>query len=86
MGDGADFSVNNDPRMTVREKRALFGAPSRVAPQEDSCPSSVAGMGFFVFQEGLHDEKDPRKTMAAVRAEQEEKKTVCHEHRKEKTP
>ena len=50
MGDGADFSVNNDPRMSVREKRARFekGASSRVAPQEASCPSSSVGMGFFV--------------------------------------
>jgi hypothetical protein len=84
MGDGADFFVNNDPRMTVREKRARFLAPSRVAPQEDSCPSSVAGMGFLFFQEGLHDEKDPRKTMAAVGVQQQGKKPVCHEHRKEK--
>ena len=49
MQDGAAFSVNNKPHMSVCEKWARMYAPSRVAPQEESCPSSIAVGRFFVF-------------------------------------
>ena len=73
MGDGADFSVNNDPRMTVREKRAFFsGRQAGWHRRKIPVPASMLGWDFLFFQEGLHDEYDPRKTMAAVSVEQKE--------------
>ena len=80
MGDGADFSVNNDPHMTVCEKRALYqerqaGWHRRKFP----VPAQMLGWDFLFFQEGLQYETDPRKAMAAVSVKQEEK-TARHDH------
>ena len=67
MGDGADFSVNNDPRMSVREKRARSirvkpgGTAGSILSQQQCWD------GIFCFYFGKHSSIRLRR-LATIRS------------------